>query len=103
MLASSTRALTELQSTRAPSCLREKFCTCTYYQTTDRSHRLNTRQALRQGGSVSTAQESHGIAFSDLPAESRRNYGPGVITLSTTQETFADDAHVDGKFVAPRV
>jgi hypothetical protein len=29
MLASSTRVLTELQSTRAPSCLREKFCACT--------------------------------------------------------------------------
>jgi hypothetical protein len=30
MLAWSTRALTKLQSTRAPSCPREKFCACNY-------------------------------------------------------------------------
>jgi hypothetical protein len=67
----------------------------------DRSHRLNTRQSLRQG-SASAAQES--LAFSEFPAESRRNYGPGVISLRTgTEETFAENIHVDSKFVATKV
>jgi hypothetical protein len=104
VMASSTKVLTKFQFTRALSCLREKLCASTYSQTTDRSHRLNTRESLRQSNSgVGTAQESHGIAFSDLPAESRRNFGPGVITLSTTQEIFGDDAHVDSKYVSARV